>query len=160
MAVHYMHSQKILHRYVQLSLSRTMFKYSWVIFKRWNYIFNQWNFCFANFCRDLKPQNVFMNKSGTTCKLGDFGISKMMEATVDLASTCVGTPCYLAPEMCQDIPYSSKADVWVTHNSLAPDEPIFCIKSFDLGLLYSIFRRLVVSCMKCVRCVQLLKLTT
>ena len=45
--------------------------------------------------------------------LGDFGISKSMEQTHDLAKTCVGTPCYLAPEMCQDIPYSSKADVWV-----------------------------------------------
>ena len=30
-----------------------------------------------------------------------------------MANTCVGTPCYLSPEMCQDIPYSSKADVWV-----------------------------------------------
>ena len=46
--------------------------------------------------------------------LGDFGISKMMDATVDVASTCVGTPCYLSPEMCQDIPYTSKADVWVS----------------------------------------------
>ena len=45
---------------------------------------------------------------------GDFGISKVMDATIDVASTCVGTPSYLSPEMCQDIPYSSKADVWVT----------------------------------------------
>ena len=44
---------------------------------------------------------------------GDFGISKLMDQTIDVASTCVGTPCYLSPEMCQDIPYSSKADVWV-----------------------------------------------
>ena len=36
-----------------------------------------------------------------------------MTATVDVASTFVGTPCCLAPEMCQDLPYSSKADVWV-----------------------------------------------
>ncbi len=44
---------------------------------------------------------------------GDFGIAKSMDNTIDVASTCVGTPCYLSPEMCQDIPYSSKADIWV-----------------------------------------------
>ena len=44
---------------------------------------------------------------------GDFGIAKSLHETIDVASTCVGTPCYLSPEMCQDIPYSSKADVWV-----------------------------------------------
>ena len=46
---------------------------------------------------------------------GDFGISKVMDQTIDVAKTCVGTPCYLAPEMCQDIPYTSKADVWVRY---------------------------------------------
>ena len=47
--------------------------------------------------------------------LGDFGIAKMMENTFDMAQTCCGTPCYLSPELCQDMPYSSKADVWVMH---------------------------------------------
>ena len=45
--------------------------------------------------------------------IGDFGIAKMMENTFDMAQTCCGTPCYLSPELCQDMPYSSKADVWV-----------------------------------------------
>ena len=46
---------------------------------------------------------------------GDFGISRVMENTVDMAQTCIGTPCYLSPELCQDLPYSSKADMWVSY---------------------------------------------
>ena len=45
--------------------------------------------------------------------IGDFGIAKAMDSTIEMAQTCVGTPCYLSPEVCQDLPYSSKADIWV-----------------------------------------------
>jgi len=41
--------------------------------------------------RDLKSSNVFVNKDGTL-KLGDFGISKSLDATSDMAATAVGTP--------------------------------------------------------------------
>ncbi|XP_031559885.1 serine/threonine-protein kinase Nek5-like [Actinia tenebrosa] len=61
--------------------------------------------------RDLKTQNVFLTKKGVA-KIGDFGIARTMDSTIDMAQTCCGTPCYLSPELCQDMPYSSKNDVW------------------------------------------------
>ncbi|ELT98090.1 hypothetical protein CAPTEDRAFT_128561, partial [Capitella teleta] len=91
--------------------------------------------------RDLKAQNVFLNKSGTLCKLGDFGIAKSMDTDIDVASTCVGTPCYLSPEMCQDIPYSSKADVWAMGCMLY--EMTTLKPAFDAFNLVSLFYKIV-----------------
>jgi len=48
--------------------------------------------------RDLKAQNVFLMKNGIV-KLGDFGIAKVLNSTVEKAVTIVGTPYYLSPEI-------------------------------------------------------------
>jgi len=61
--------------------------------------------------RDIKTQNIFLT-GNNTIKLGDFGISKVLESTTQVAITVVGTPYYMAPEACESKPYTSKSDVW------------------------------------------------
>lgn len=61
--------------------------------------------------RDLKSQNIFLTKSGRV-KLGDFGIAKILSATMENAKTMVGTPYYLSPEIIENRPYSFKSDIW------------------------------------------------
>eukprot|EP00960_Hanusia_phi_P043707 756211-Hanusia_phi.AAC.1 len=48
----------------------------------------------------------------TSVKLGDFGISKSLSSTEDMASTVIGTPYYMSPELCQNEPYNHKSDLW------------------------------------------------
>lgn len=60
--------------------------------------------------RDLKTHNIFLSKNRRVLKIGDFGISKVMTKTN--ASTLVGSPYYLSPELCQNHPYNQKSDVW------------------------------------------------
>lgn len=45
-------------------------------------------------------------------KIGDFGIAKVLSATLQKARTQVGTPYYLSPEIVQSQPYSFSTDVW------------------------------------------------
>ena len=46
-------------------------------------------------------------------KIGDFGISKVLESTSDLAKTLLGTPYYLSPEICIGQKYDYKSDIWM-----------------------------------------------
>ncbi|XP_051882486.1 serine/threonine-protein kinase Nek5-like [Pristis pectinata] len=62
--------------------------------------------------RDIKTQNIFLCNNGKTAKLGDFGIARMLNNTMELAHTRIGTPYYLSPEICESRPYNNKTDIW------------------------------------------------
>ena len=82
--------------------------------------------------RDIKAANIFLvpvDSTNTTAaassvagatssapkfrvKLGDFGVSRVLEASRVLADTTCGTPFFMAPELYRGVPYSAKADVW------------------------------------------------
>lgn len=61
--------------------------------------------------RDVKSQNIFLTRHGLV-KLGDFGIAKCLDLTMDKVKTIVGTPYYLSPELLSNKPYSFKNDIW------------------------------------------------
>jgi serine/threonine protein kinase len=61
--------------------------------------------------RDLKLSNIFLCSNGDI-KLGDFGISKVLDKSDEFAKTVVGTPYYLSPEICLKRPYNHKSDIW------------------------------------------------
>ena len=60
--------------------------------------------------RDLKTLNIFLKKD-MEIKIGDLGVAKEL-SQASFASTLIGTPYYLSPEMCEDKPYNQKSDVW------------------------------------------------
>ena len=61
--------------------------------------------------RDLKGQNIFLTDDNCV-KVGDFGVSRVLDKTMAKANTVVGSPYYLSPEIIENRPYSFKTDIW------------------------------------------------
>nr|XP_019581523.1 PREDICTED: serine/threonine-protein kinase Nek11 isoform X2 [Rhinolophus sinicus] len=60
--------------------------------------------------RDLKSKNVFLKNN--QLKIGDFGVSRLLMGTCDLATTLTGTPHYMSPEALKHQGYDTKSDIW------------------------------------------------
>uniref|UniRef100_A0AAY4BN11 non-specific serine/threonine protein kinase n=1 Tax=Denticeps clupeoides TaxID=299321 RepID=A0AAY4BN11_9TELE len=63
--------------------------------------------------RDIKTLNIFLTKTNLI-KLGDYGLAKKLGSEFSMAETCVGTPYYMSPELCQGVKYNFKSDIWAT----------------------------------------------
>jgi len=44
--------------------------------------------------------------------VGDFGISRILMGTSDMATTFTGTPYYMSPEVLKHEAYNHKSDIW------------------------------------------------
>uniref|UniRef100_A0A8D2CVN5 Serine/threonine-protein kinase Nek11 n=1 Tax=Sciurus vulgaris TaxID=55149 RepID=A0A8D2CVN5_SCIVU len=60
--------------------------------------------------RDLKSKNIFLKNN--LLKIGDFGVSRLLMGSCDLATTLTGTPHYMSPEALQHQGYDTKSDIW------------------------------------------------
>ncbi|XP_039380048.1 serine/threonine-protein kinase Nek11 isoform X7 [Mauremys reevesii] len=60
--------------------------------------------------RDLKAKNIFLKNN--LLKIGDFGVSRLLMGSCDLATTFTGTPYYMSPEALKHQGYDTKSDIW------------------------------------------------
>ncbi|KAH7647194.1 NEK2 [Cryptosporidium bovis] len=112
--------------------------------------------------RDIKPQNIFLttlknkdllsiiiegsclneftdrNKnleaSEIIVKLGDFGLARYLSGSNQLATTHVGTPYYMSPEVLGKGQYNEKSDIWSLGccvYELLVGKPPFYARSYD-----------------------------
>lgn len=91
--------------------------------------------------RDLKTANIFLT-SKNVVKLGDFGISTVLQNTMACAKTVCGTPYYFSPELCQSKPYNNKSDVWAL--GVVFYEILTLGRPFNAKTLKDLIRKIVV----------------
>ncbi|XP_054168951.1 testis-specific serine/threonine-protein kinase 3-like [Oppia nitens] len=84
--------------------------------------------------RDMKCENILVNKEASVAKITDFGVSTSCLSSSGerlLKDTYCGSPQYMAPEMIKNQPYDAmKSDIWSTGvilyvmiNNLMPFSP-------------------------------------
>jgi serine/threonine protein kinase len=83
---------------------------------------------------DKTTTTVFLGDDNSV-KLGDFGLSKILQSH-DFASTYVGTPFYMSPEICKAEQYGPHSDIWalgcIIYEMCAKQPPFNAKTHFDL----------------------------
>ena len=106
--------------------------------------------------RDLKADNVFLMESNDSIKLGDFGVSKILEFTDAKASTYTGSPLYMSPEVLNNIEYTSKTDIWslgiLLYYICALEMPIKAMSIQELSVKVVNFKK----CLHCLDNIQMI----
>ncbi|NXC12684.1 NEK4 kinase, partial [Corythaeola cristata] len=93
--------------------------------------------------RDLKTQNVFLTRTNII-KVGDLGIARVLENQYDMASTLIGTPYYMSPELFSHKPYNYKVE-YINANVFATSlANLFCL-SENFTILSIVFNFLLLS---------------
>jgi len=84
--------------------------------------------------RDIKPENILFDHNGEgsslTFYISDFGLSREQYPTSSLV--LAGSPLYMAPEINQGKPHTSKCDVWSFAVMMLLVLGYFCLEEVDL----------------------------
>jgi len=84
--------------------------------------------------RDLKPQNIMVNKDNNL-KIADFGFARYFQVDT-VAETLCGTPLYMAPEIMKDRKYNYKSDLWsvgvILYQMVYGKRPYYAANILDL----------------------------
>ncbi|KAI1280678.1 Serine/threonine-protein kinase Nek8 [Halotydeus destructor] len=90
--------------------------------------------------RDLKTANIFITQK-TVIKVGDLGIAKVVSTHNPYATSVIGTPWYISPEMCEGKRYTKKTDIWALGCILYE---IVCLhKTFEGSTLPALINKIV-----------------
>ncbi len=64
------------------------------------------------FHRDVKPENIMISPKTSVVKLMDFGIARLVESSMTMTGSVLGTPAYMAPEQVTGRKVDARSDIF------------------------------------------------